>query len=45
MIINNILFDGCRQHGKGKYILPDNSVKIGLWEDGKRMKWLENETG
>lgn len=32
-----------RQHGKGKYILPDGVVKVGLWEDGKRSKWLEGE--
>lgn len=33
-----------RQHGRGKYSLPDGSWRIGLWEDGKRVKWLENET-
>jgi hypothetical protein len=33
-----------RQHGKGKYILPDGTYKIGVWEDGKRLRWLENES-
>lgn len=28
---------------KGKYILPDNNVKVGVWEDGKRVKWIEND--
>jgi hypothetical protein len=28
-----------KQHGKGRYVLPDGSVRSGLWEDGKRLKW------
>ena len=31
-----------RQHGEGKYILPDGSIKKGIWENGKRTKWLED---
>lgn len=36
-----------KQHGKGKYILLDNTIKTGQWEDGKRIKWVEegNEGG
>lgn len=30
-----------KQHGKGKYILSEGSVKIGIWEDGKRIKWVD----
>jgi len=29
-----------KQHGRGKYILLDNTVKHGIWEDGKRLKWV-----
>ena len=25
-----------KQHGKGKYILLDGTIKTGIWEDGKR---------
>lgn len=32
------------QHGKGKYIYPNQEVKYTLYEHGKRIKWLnENE--
>ena len=24
-------------------MLPDGTKKMGLWEDGKRVKWLESE--
>lgn len=24
-------------------MLPDGTKKMGLWEDGKRMKWIEGE--
>ena len=28
----------------GKYILPDGSCREGIWEDDRRLKWLdENE--
>ena len=30
-----------KQHGKGKYILLDGTVKMGIWEDGKRAKWVD----
>ncbi len=32
-----------KQHGKGKYYLLDGSVKTGVWEDGKRIKWVVEE--
>lgn len=32
-----------KQNGKGRYILPDGTKKMGLWEDGKRIKWLDGE--
>ena len=28
---------------KGKYILPDKTVKLGVWEDGKRIKWIDSK--
>jgi hypothetical protein len=24
-------------------MLPDGTKKMGLWEDGKRIKWMEGE--
>lgn len=30
-----------KQNGKGKYFLPDGTMKVGLWEDGKRTQWVE----
>ena len=30
-----------RQHGEGKYILPNGVVKIGIWEEGKRIRWIQ----
>lgn len=32
-----------KRHGKGKYILVDGKVRTGLWENGKRIKWLDGE--
>lgn len=32
-----------KQHGKGKYILLDGTIKTGIWEDGKRAKWVEEQ--
>lgn len=32
-----------KQNGKGRYVLPDGTKKMGLWQEGKRVKWLENE--
>ena len=31
-----------KQNGVGKFI-KDNLVKYGIWKDGKREKWFENE--
>jgi hypothetical protein len=33
-----------KQHGQGKYYLLDNTIKTGIWEDGKRIKWLEENS-
>jgi len=30
-----------KQHGEGKYFLPDGTVKIGIWEHGKRLQWID----
>jgi len=30
------------RHGRGKYYLPDGTMKIGIWDDGKRIRWIEN---
>ena len=33
-----------KQHGLGRYIIPQESQeRYGLWEDGKRIEWFENE--
>ena len=37
----NIFFN-LNRHGMGHYYLPDGTMKTGLWEDGKRIKWVEN---
>ena len=43
---NNRIFIGFwkegKQNGVGKYI-KDDIVKYGIWKDGKREKWFENE--
>jgi hypothetical protein len=30
------------QHGKGIYMMADNTKKVGLWVDGKRTEWLDD---
>jgi hypothetical protein len=31
-----------KQHGLGSYQVPsDNTVKFGLWEEGKRIRWFD----
>jgi hypothetical protein len=30
-----------KQHGKGILTLPGGDKKEGLWEHGKRIKWLD----
>ena len=33
-----------KQHGLGKYNVPKEGVeKYGLWEDGKRIEWFDDE--
>jgi hypothetical protein len=27
----------------GKYVLPDGNVKMGIWEDGKRVSWVDED--
>ena len=34
-------FFNLNRHGMGHYYLPDGTMKTGLWEDGKRMAWLD----
>lgn len=33
------------RHGQGKYILndPKHSVRNGIWDDGKRVKWINDK--
>lgn len=37
------LWSNGKQSGKGKYVMVDNSVRWGLWKDGKRLRWLSPE--
>ncbi len=30
-----------KQHGVGKYVLPDGTIRYGQWEEGRRVKWLD----
>ena len=33
-----------KQHGLGTYFVPkENKIKYGLWEDGKRIEWFNEE--
>ena len=33
-----------KQHGLGKYVVPkDDKTKYGLWEDGKRIEWFNED--
>ena len=33
-----------KQHGLGTYFVPkEGKVKYGLWEDGKRIEWFNEE--
>lgn len=33
-----------KQHGLGRYVVPKEAVeKYGLWEDGKRIEWFDEE--
>ena len=31
-----------KQHGSGKLILPDGQIRSGIWEDGKRISWVDD---
>ena len=31
-----------KQHGEGKYVLPNGVVRVGVWEYGKRITWLSS---
>ena len=33
-----------KQHGLGVYAVPGSDPKYGLWEDGKRIEWFDNDT-
>jgi len=32
-----------KQHGLGVYIVPNQEPKCGLWEDGKRIEWFDQD--
>jgi hypothetical protein len=33
-----------RQHGLGTYLVPkDGKLKFGLWEDGQRTQWFDDQ--
>lgn len=34
---------GGKQHGIGIFISKDGKKKLGLWEDGKKVKWFSAE--
>ena len=31
------------RHGEGKYVLLDSTIKRGIWEDGRRIKWIDED--
>jgi hypothetical protein len=33
-----------KQHGLGIYKTAETAFKYGLWEEGKRIEWFEDET-
>jgi hypothetical protein len=35
------MWENNKQHGEGKYYEPDGVMRRGLWEDGKRVKWVD----
>ena len=32
-----------KQHGDGTFITPQGAQREGIWEEGKRIKWLDEE--
>ena len=34
-----------KQHGKGTFISPLGHTREGVWEEGKRIKWLDEDGG
>jgi len=33
-----------KQHGLGRYVIPqEKKERYGLWEDGKRVEWFDDE--
>jgi hypothetical protein len=46
-LLINLVYEGQwangKQSGKGRYILPDGTKKMGLWDDGRRIRWIEGE--
>jgi hypothetical protein len=32
-----------KQHGKGKITVPGGERKEGIWENGKRIKWVTDD--
>jgi hypothetical protein len=33
-----------QQHGEGVYVNPKGEARTGEWENGKRIKWLDETT-
>lgn len=33
-----------KQHGLGSYQVPGKPIQFGLWEEGKRIEWFDDET-
>ena len=38
------LWSNGKQHGVGRYLIPsEGKEKTGIWEDGKRIEWIDGE--
>lgn len=31
-----------KQHGEGTYTSSSGKIKLGIWDEGKRIKWLDD---
>ena len=36
------MWKGGRQHGEGIFITPQGDQRKGIWQEGKRIKWLDD---
>ncbi len=41
MIYNKLLNLKGKQHGIGLYYMSPKEVKVGEWQEGKRIKWFQ----